>query len=510
MATVLDFSARFPSAASIKAAGHVGVVAYISPPREPWMQAKPLTKAVVDQYRGAGLRIGCVWQYGGADAPDAMRGAAGGRADAEAAKKKLTEIGLGDSPVYFAVDFDISLAQWNSTAVAYFRAAGEVLGKHRVGIYGHSRVVHWAMEDGVVAEVEPGRVLGWVTKSWSDGHDGSDYATLFQGTHNVAGPDGVKVDINTVYHAEWGHRVIPTPTIDLTKLPRIDETIWLNKHFTPGRNWNGQNRKVEYITRHHMGGIGDTQQCWNWWQDRQASAHYAVDPHGKVGQLVREEDTAWSNADNASNAVSIAIEHSNSAGADQDWPISTKTIDGGARLAAELCIKHRLGRPQFGKNIRDHREFGSTACPYHLRAGGKYHDRWMRVAQEHYDQLTTQSEEDDMFSDNDRLMLAEIRNQLTGSHKTTEFPGWPQLGGHTPVGALGLILDQLVGPYKNEDGEYTFGGWPGVTGNAGKTLVEAVAELQVAVKNVQDILSTDTTTTRSPRTARSKEVRSNG
>lgn len=35
MATVIDFSTSFPNAAAIKAAGHDGVVCYISPPRAP-------------------------------------------------------------------------------------------------------------------------------------------------------------------------------------------------------------------------------------------------------------------------------------------------------------------------------------------------------------------------------------------------------------------------------------------------------------------------------------------
>lgn len=428
MTTVIDFSARFPSGQAIKAAGHIGVVSYISPPRENWMKAKPLTKDKVDEYRAAGLRIATVWQYGGADNPDAMRGAAGGRADALAAKKQLAAVGMPDAPVFFACDFDISLGQWNQTAVEYFRAAVEVLGRDRVGIYGHSKVVHWAMQDQVVATVAPGRVLGWVTRSWSSGATGRDYAVLYQRVHNTTGPSGVQIDVNDVYHAEWGWRALPKPpAVDLTRLPRVDETIWLNKHFTRGRKHRGVQKRVEYITRHHMGGIGDTQQCWNWWQDRKASAHYAVDPHGKVGQLVREEDTAWSNADSASNAVSIAIEHSNSAGPDQDWPISTKTIDAGARLAAELCLKHELGRPQFGKSIRDHCEFGPTACPYHLRNGGKYHDRWMRAAQEHYDRITTQSEEDDMTPEDRKL--------------------------------LRLVLDQIAGPGRTADGSPSYGGW---------------------------------------------------
>lgn len=206
MATVLDFAAAFPSGASIKAAGHSGVVAYISPPRESWMGAKPLTRAVVDDYRAHELDIGVVWQYGGVLNPDAMRGARGGELDARSADEALRAAGLEGWPVYFAVDFDVSIEQWNSVVVDYFRAACRVLGRDRVGIYGHSRAVHWAMEDGVVAEVAPGRALGWITRSWGSVGKGGDYSTLYQGTHNVPGPEGVLVDVNTIRHDYWGQR----------------------------------------------------------------------------------------------------------------------------------------------------------------------------------------------------------------------------------------------------------------------------------------------------------------
>ena len=271
--------------------------------------------------------------------------------------------------------------------------------------------------------------------------------------------------------------------MDVKNLPKVDETRWMNKNFTKGRHINGRAVKVEKITRHHMGGIGDTRQCWNWWQTRPASAHFAVDRTGKVGQLVREEDTAHSNASPASNAVSITIEHSNSAGPDQDWPISNATIDGGARLAAELCIKHGLGRPLFGKNIDDHKDHSATACPYHLANGGKYHARWMRVAQEHYDKLATQSEEDDMTPAQEK-MLREVHHQLLAK--------WDQLGKKTLVDAVAEIRtemrlagDQLSDPGRTDKGARTFGGWDLTSaleavrrkGHAGVTLVEGLAIL---------------------------------
>lgn len=272
--TVIDFSASFPSGAAIKRAGHEGVVAYISPARENWMQAKPLTKAHVDEYRAAGLKIAVVWQYaaGTAQTSDVMRGAAGGRADAEAAKKQLNAVGLAGHPVFFACDFDITLNQWNSTAVEYFKAAVAVLGKHRVGIYGHSRVVHWAMEDDVVATVATDRVLGWVTRSWSNGATGSDYAVLYQGTHNVAGPDGVQIDINTVYHQSWGHQPLTDTTPETPQLPSVTkrpgwrgDPTWLADALRafgvqvveePGwkQRGNGDFRDIRGVMAHHTGG----------------------------------------------------------------------------------------------------------------------------------------------------------------------------------------------------------------------------------------------------------------
>ena len=93
-----------------------------------------------------------------------------------------------------------------------------------------------------------------------------------------------------------------------------DQVKLINKHFTPGRG--GQ--KIQHVTIHHMGGIGDTNQCWQWWQTRAASAHYAISRTGHIGQLVWDRDTAWANANALSNQRTIAIEHSSDGGAAQD------------------------------------------------------------------------------------------------------------------------------------------------------------------------------------------------
>lgn len=160
-----------------------------------------------------------------------------------------------------------------------------------------------------------------------------------------------------------------------------DKIRLLHKHFTPGR----AGHRIKYITRHHLAMVGDTDAAWRVWQTRAASASYVVSPVGEVGQVVYDRDTPWSNANATSNRETITIEHSNSA--INGYPISDTTILVGARLAAALCLFYKLGRPLYGVNIRDHREFTSTSCPHHLALGGKYHDRWMSEAQRFYDLL---------------------------------------------------------------------------------------------------------------------------
>lgn len=277
MATILDYSAGVPRAADVKAAGHVGVIRYISPPREAWMKGKPLGRAEVDDMRAHGLGIACVWQYGGESAPDARRGARGGELDAKAADAHLKQIGLDGWPVFFNVDFNADVDEWNATLVHYFRAACSVLGRDRVGIYGHSRAIDWAREDGVVADLGGGRVLGWqaAAKSWESpaGHIHPG-AVLHQARANVPGPGGLQVDVNTVRHAYWGQTrpadaprpAAPTPPAGLKPNPawRGDPT-WLPevlrafgvtvKEMTGWRDWgNGDFGAIQGIIAHHTGG----------------------------------------------------------------------------------------------------------------------------------------------------------------------------------------------------------------------------------------------------------------
>ena len=228
-----------------------------------------------------------------------------------------------------------------------------------------------------------------------------------------------------------------------------DRVRLLSRHFTPGRG--GQ--KIRHVTIHHMAMIGGLDECWNVWQQREASAHYTVSPTGEIGQAVWDRDTPWANANLRSNQETIAIEHSNCGGAAQDWPISEKTLEEGAHLVAALCRYYKLGRPVSGQTVRFHaiESGGMTSCPYHLRPGHKYHDSYIRRAQYWYDQMTgeqkttppTLKEELDMSAVQElkdyidkRLTgpvgqdVKDIRQQLTGGRDgipgdlAASYPGW--------------------------------------------------------------------------------------
>lgn len=227
-----------------------------------------------------------------------------------------------------------------------------------------------------------------------------------------------------------------------------DRVKLLSKHFTAGRG----GRKIRYVVIHHNAGMLSIDQIWDVWQTRQASAHYQVTAIGEIGQLVWDRDTAWHAANLTRNQESIGVEHANIGGASADWPISTATLEEGAHLVAALCKFYRLGRPQWGKNVRPHSETGQTSCPYHLGPTGKYGASYIARAQYWYDQMTTTPtvKDDDMTPDQEKLlrdnnaMLRTLSAQLFGDGNN--FGGWPQTGGRTATDMLAAIGEKVGVP----------------------------------------------------------------
>lgn len=273
-----------------------------------------------------------------------------------------------------------------------------------------------------------------------------------------------------------------------------DRVKLMNKHFTPGRGGN----TIQYVVVHHNAGVLSIDQIWDVWQSRAASAHYQVQSDGTIGQLVNDWDTAWHAANAWMNQRSIGIEVSNSAGPSQDWPITDTAIREAGRLIAAVCLYYGLGRPESGKNVRYHREFTTTGCPYHLAPGGKYNRALMDEARRFYDHLKNRK-------NNPQPAPAPKENAPV----TTAWKDGPAALNEVKHKVndiekiLTLVADQLLGWPKDENGNYKIAGWDfdsiiataerKVKEGKGITLVEQVALLQKS--NVKIIEAQDGTNT---------------
>ena len=212
--TLIDFAAAQIPAAAIRAAGHAGVINYVSTSRPGSnFGAKPITRPYAESLTAAGLVIVSNYQYGkpGGTAPsDFTRGYAGGVADAKTAWQLHTAAGgARNAPIFFSVDDDIDLNTWNSLALPWFRGINSVLGVQRTGVYGGFDVCRWAGASGVIGNSQvPGFRWAWQTRSWSNGQR-DPAAVLYQRIIDTAsnpGPlvGGFRVDVNDVLAQDCG------------------------------------------------------------------------------------------------------------------------------------------------------------------------------------------------------------------------------------------------------------------------------------------------------------------
>jgi len=212
--TLIDYAMRQIPAQDIRAAGHSGVINYVSTSRPGSnFGAKPITRPYAESLAAAGLVIVSNYQYGkpGGTAPsDFTRGYPGGVSDARTAWSLHTAAGGGKSaPVFFSVDDDINRDTWNNVALQWFRGINSVLGVQRTGVYGGVNVCQWAAADGVIGNSStPGHRWAWQTRSWSQGRR-DPAAVLFQrivSTASTPGPivGGIEVDVNAVLAHDCG------------------------------------------------------------------------------------------------------------------------------------------------------------------------------------------------------------------------------------------------------------------------------------------------------------------
>ncbi len=151
-------------------------------------RAKDITAAEYASLQSSHIAVVLVWET---TATRASQGLAAGVQDAQAAIAEASTFGWpADRPIYFAVDYD---ASWDGIK-DYFQGTAQVLGMHRVGIYGGIKVTEPARTIGAVG-------YAWQTYAWSGGGLGpSTQLYQFSNDHN----QGVNLDWDHALAADYG------------------------------------------------------------------------------------------------------------------------------------------------------------------------------------------------------------------------------------------------------------------------------------------------------------------
>jgi hypothetical protein len=200
LGVLLDYAAGVLSAADIKAAGALGAIRYVSDrrPGAQWMLGKPMQlDEARDLYR-AGLKIVSNYQFGKQDTADWLGGQTAGVTHAKRGWALHTAAGGPvAAPIYASIDDNPSYEQYKQQVAPYLRGWESVLGHQRVGIYGNSKTIDWALEDG----------LG----SWFWQHNwGSPRGFVHPAAHlhqfeiDARSVAGVGVDLNNILKPQFG------------------------------------------------------------------------------------------------------------------------------------------------------------------------------------------------------------------------------------------------------------------------------------------------------------------
>ncbi|VEH04403.1 DUF1906 domain-containing protein [Corynebacterium kutscheri] len=199
--TIIDFSAGVPSAQAIKNAGHIGAIRYVSQrrPGAEWMKGKPVTLAETQAMASVGMATASIYQFGRAETADWKQGAAGAAIHApQAIALHIAAGGPTNRPIYVAIDDNPTHTEYTSLIRPYLQAFQTALkaSGYQMGVYANYATIDWAAADGL------GEFF------WQ--HDWGSQGRINNriNIHQVAGKrgviDGIEVDINHVYTADWG------------------------------------------------------------------------------------------------------------------------------------------------------------------------------------------------------------------------------------------------------------------------------------------------------------------
>lgn len=251
MVQVLDYSAGFPGAANIRAAGYIGAVRYIGFPN----RVKCTTAGEFADFTNHGLGMALVYQDG---TGDWLGGFPGGQAAGRRARDHANAIGFpGDRPIYMAIDRDIVTGAQFNTVIEYLRGASTTVGGAELtGVYGEHDVTVRARVSGVAH-------WWWQCRAWSgtpvrldpERHLYQHVGTIYVGR--------IACDFNDVLKEDWGQHTYQPPR-------REEGPV---KQLILGKNTNGHDVWVgDGITRRHVADEGELEGLRYWIMQRGGDA----------------------------------------------------------------------------------------------------------------------------------------------------------------------------------------------------------------------------------------------
>ncbi len=200
LGVLLDYSAGVLSADDIKSAGAVGAIRYVSDrrPGAGWMIGKPMKIDEARELSQAGLKIVSNYQFGKGETSDWLGGQPAGITHAKRGVELHTAAGgPATVPIYASIDDNPSYDQYKQQVAPYLRGWESVIGHQRVGVYGNSKVIDWALQDGLGSwfwQHNWGTPQGFVHPA----------AHLHQFEIDARKVAGVGVDLNNILKAQFG------------------------------------------------------------------------------------------------------------------------------------------------------------------------------------------------------------------------------------------------------------------------------------------------------------------
>ena len=212
----VDYSGARPSPLCLYGKGKRFVGRYFGPGGS-WKHA---SRAEVAAHVAVGLSVVVLAE---GDKYDPLDGRPAGRAHALSANAAMLVTRVPTSrPIYFAVDFDMTTRQAGAVA-NYLRGCADVVGLHRVGVYGGYDVVEWAHAQGLAT---------WFmqTYAWSNGR-WSSHAHIQQYRNGVTVCGG-DTDLCRASRLDYGQWPAPVQAIGSAPAPPAESTVDSGWDFT--------------------------------------------------------------------------------------------------------------------------------------------------------------------------------------------------------------------------------------------------------------------------------------